>query len=206
MMQSLDLFHLQINLEYQLDKDGSILPFPGSSEQAWYLVYKYDQGYETFFNRVLTDEIRMRLRRLELGAAFEHPSWVRKVLEEGGFPCKGEDTFWSGYFSCAPQTDGLWQSMIDEDCWVIVQDGQVVCRAGSIRQNSYCAEVFVETIPGYRRRGYARQVVAAWAQAILESGMESFYSYRMSNEISAALARSLGVKWYADVAAYEQVL
>ena len=39
-MDPIDLIHLQITLEYALDASGRLVPFPGSSEQGLYIVYK----------------------------------------------------------------------------------------------------------------------------------------------------------------------
>jgi predicted GNAT family acetyltransferase len=89
-----------------------------------------------------------------------------------------------------------------EHAWVVKDNEQVVCRAISVRQNAECAEVYVETHPNFRRRGYGRQTVAAWAHDILSSGRVPFYSYHLSNNSSANLARSLGVVWYADLVAF----
>jgi predicted GNAT family acetyltransferase len=84
-----------------------------------------------------------------------------------------------------------------------VKDGKIVCRACSIRQNERCAEVYVATLSNYRRRGFGRQAVAAWAKQILDSRRVPFYSYRANNTPSAGLASSLNVTWYANVVAYE---
>ena len=49
---------------------------------------------------------------------------------------------------------------------------------------------------------YARQTVAAWAHEVIRSGRTAFYSYKVENQPSRALARSLGTEWYADVVGY----
>jgi hypothetical protein len=54
-----------------------------------------------------------------------------------------------------------------------------------------------------RRRGYARQVVAAWATYVLGEGKVAFYSHEAGNVASEALARSLGVAQYAVMTNYE---
>lgn len=91
----------------------------------------------------------------------------------------------------------------DEDAWVVKVDGAVVARAFSARENSRAAELSVETAPGYRRQGHARQVAAAWANSIVSSGRIAFYSYDFANTASAALARSLRVEPKFDVGSFD---
>ena len=72
-----------------------------------------------------------------------------------------------------------------------------------LEESKQAAELAVETAPGYRRLGYARQVVAAWASHVLGEGKVAFYSHEVGNAASEALAHSLGVVQYAVVTTYE---
>ena len=45
--------------------------------------------------------------------------------------------------------------------------------------------------------------MAAWAHQVMKSGRVAYYSYRLGNIPSAALAESLGVKWHADAVSFE---
>lgn len=203
-MNPLDLILLQVGLEYRIDEADLLGPYPGSSEQAWYLVYQHSQGYVPYFSRDVPVEVRQKLITLGFEMAFSHPDKVEKLISECYQACKGgEDIFWSGYISESLSLEEYRQATREGQNWVIIQDGLEVCRAISVRQNEFCAEVYVETEPAFRRRGYGRQVVAAWAQDILQSGRIPFYSYRLKNNPSRALASSLGVKWYANVVAFE---
>ena len=58
------------------------------------------------------------------------------------------------------------------------------------------------TLPEFRRRGYARQVTAAWAHDIQQQDKVPFYSHRLSNLASQAVARSLGLIPFQTAVAY----
>jgi hypothetical protein len=55
-MQPLDLINVQIRLEYVLDTEG-LVPFPDSSEQALYIVYRHAGGTLSFFNQKLLRKV-----------------------------------------------------------------------------------------------------------------------------------------------------
>jgi hypothetical protein len=203
-MEPLDLIQLQISLVYQLGPDGLLLPFPGSTEQAWYLVYQYSQGYVPYFNTELPSHVRQQLLALGPKTSFEDPEKVRKLIDSSHQPCAGGDVmFWSGYISQPPEPEAYRLATRKDSDWVVEKNGKVVCHACSVRQNEQCAEVYVETLPNYRRRGFGRPAVAAWAKHILDSRRVPFYHYRANNTPSAGLASSLNVTWYANVVAYE---
>jgi predicted GNAT family acetyltransferase len=84
-----------------------------------------------------------------------------------------------------------------------VAGGERASVAWSVRENATAAELAVETAVGHRRRGYGRQVTAAWAQHVIGQGKTAFYSYAEENVGSRALARSLSVLEFSTVAAYD---
>jgi len=57
-------------------------------------------------------------------------------------------------------------------------------------------------LPEHRRRGYGRQVAAAWAHHVMKQGRVAFFSHVHGNMASRALASSLGVVEYGASAAY----
>lgn len=63
----------------------------------------------------------------------------------------------------------------------------------SSRQNHKAAEAWVLTNPNHRKKGLARQVVMAWANAIQQDGLVPFYSHNIKNANSAMLAKSLNL-------------
>ena len=69
--------------------------------------------------------------------------------------------------------------------------GQILSACVSSRRNHRCAEAWVMTQPGQRRKGYGREVVVAWAVALQSEGIIPFYSHDVRNEESCRLAESL---------------
>jgi GNAT superfamily N-acetyltransferase len=203
-MNPVDLVQLQISLEYQLDAGGLLVPFDNSSEQAYYVVYQHSQGFTPYFSSELPADVRVQLLDLGLPKAFTHPDEVKQLFSENNLPCRGgDDIYWSGYFSHPPGPNETQEVCHHGEAWSVLHEGLEVCRAISVRQNEHCAEVYVETLPAYRRRGYGRRVVAAWALEVMKTDRVAFYSFRLRNTASAAVASSLGAQWYANVVAYE---
>jgi hypothetical protein len=84
----------------------------------------------------------------------------------------------------------------------IYEDGQLVS-ATDAPDLPYMVDVVVEpginTLPGYRRRGYARTVVGALLKQVLGDGKVPLWSCSASNVGSQQLAESLGYAQLADV-------
>jgi RimJ/RimL family protein N-acetyltransferase len=72
-------------------------------------------------------------------------------------------------------------------------DGQAVAICCSVRTTGAAHEAGVETAAAYRGRGYAAQVVAAWARAVRELDRVPLYSTSWENEASQAVARKLAL-------------
>ncbi len=74
----------------------------------------------------------------------------------------------------------------------IVADGVVVARCGSIGD-----EAGVDVAEGYRRRGYATRVTAAWARhRWRDTGRPPLYSHEGDNMASYGVAQRLGAVQY----------
>lgn len=199
------LARMQVELEYHLDGNDRLVPFQGSEEQARYLVYRLSDGYLCWYRHDLDERVIAALEALPAGCAFDQSERIQAILL-GRPPVEHifVPRFVSGFFSRCPHVT----EFKDAECepgrgCVLRQDGQVVAWAFSVRENSHCAEVAVETAVAYRRHGYARQVAAAWAHQVIMGGREAFYSYKVDNYASAALAASLGVENYAEVVAFD---
>ena len=78
----------------------------------------------------------------------------------------------------------------------VIEDGVAVAICNSARLTNRVAEAGVETLEGYRGRGYATAVVATWALAIRETGRIPLYSTSWDNLASRAVARKLGLVQY----------
>ena len=77
--------------------------------------------------------------------------------------------------------------------FVVSVDGQAVAICASVRVTDDAHEAGVETSPAYRGRGYAAQVVTAWAHAVRDMGAVPLYSTSWQNEASRAVASKLGL-------------
>jgi RimJ/RimL family protein N-acetyltransferase len=71
---------------------------------------------------------------------------------------------------------------------------RAVCR--SVRITPEAHEAGVETLPDFRGKGYAQEVVAEWAQRVRETGAVPLYSTSWENTASQAVAQKLKLKAY----------
>ncbi len=200
-MNPIELIQLQITLEYSLNEAGRLAPFPGSSEQGAYIVYRYAGGYMPYFSHRLPEALCNGLRNLGGEQAFEAPQAVLWLIQKY-LPCHFNGRFVSEHLPRVPDPSEYPLVVKQGEQFVVLADGKPACRAWSERSNAHCAEVAVETHPEHRRKGYARQAVAAWAQEVIGSGRVALYSYKAENRASQALARSLGAVWYAEVVCF----
>jgi hypothetical protein len=69
-----------------------------------------------------------------------------------------------------------------------------VCRSARITAEAH--EASVETLPDFRGKGYAKDVVAEWARLVLAAGAIPLYSTAWENQASQAVARKLHLKCY----------
>ena len=83
-----------------------------------------------------------------------------------------------------------------QPCLAIIKDSQAVSICRSVRLSSRAHEAGVDTLIGYRRRGYATSVVAAWAFAVRALNRIPLYSTSWDNVASQYVARRLGLIQY----------
>ncbi len=79
---------------------------------------------------------------------------------------------------------------------VVVADGVAVAACYTVRITAQAAEAGVDTIAGYRGRGYAVATVGGWAAGIRAGGKLPLYSTAWENTASQAVARKLGAVQY----------
>ncbi len=75
---------------------------------------------------------------------------------------------------------------------VVVADGAATAACYSSRLTAVAAEAGVGTEMPYRGRGYASDVVRAWAAGVRASGRQPIYNTTWTNKASQAVARKLG--------------
>src|SRR5919201_1099467 len=88
----------------------------------------------------------------------------------------------------------LYNEVVDwQPCFAIVRDGAAVSICFSSRVGLGAAAAGVDTLPGFRGRGYASAVTAAWATAIRATGRIPLYGTDWDNLASRGVARRLGL-------------
>lgn len=90
-----------------------------------------------------------------------------------------------------------------EPCYMAIENDMAVSICFSARSTDRAAEAGVETIEGYRGKGYALSVVSSWCKAIHDSGRIPLYSTSWDNYASQAIAKRLDLYQYGtDVSIY----
>jgi hypothetical protein len=198
-MIPLELIALNLGLEYQLTAEGLLVPFPNSTEQARCIVYRHREGYALYLRHDLPPKMLEGLRALSHDSIFHERQRVRRLLG----PCT---QMWIGQSYYAVRDPSAEEHRDVEalgNNWVIKVNAVVASVAWSVRGDERAEEVAVETGEPFRRRGFARQVVSAWTQAVLRRERVAFYSHHHDNLASEALAHSLGLAPYAEGVAHE---
>lgn len=77
-----ELVNVQIRLEYRVDGAGMLVPFPDSSEQAWFIGYASSSETIRFYRHDLPPEVHDRLEDLDDRAPFEEPFLIAEILGE----------------------------------------------------------------------------------------------------------------------------
>jgi len=199
-MKAVDLIRLNMEIESVINLDGDLEPLP-EKESAIFSISRHRDGYVTYFRQDVPSAIRERLRALDVDRLLDDHEMVKRILSEHT-PCKNVFAGRSCYLTHTPSPDEFPDAVLHEGCYVIMVDGKPVSWAWTQDGNEQAAELAVETLPEFRRRGYGRQVVAAWAANVIGSGKVAFYSYIIGNVASEALARSLEVVQYAIMTTY----
>jgi GNAT superfamily N-acetyltransferase len=192
---------LSIGIENHINSKGDLVPVPGKAS-ALFSISRYQAGYIKFFRHDLPVDIRHQINVLDPDTALNDHKVVCQILD-GHIPCDGVFAGIGCYFDHLPSPDQYPDAVYQDGCYVILVDGEPVSWAWTANESEGAAELAVETKPEYRNRGYARQVVAAWANYVIGKGKVAFYSYEIINLASEALAKSLDVVQYAVVTTYE---
>lgn len=79
----------------------------------------------------------------------------------------------------------------------VLEGGRAVSVCRSVRVTADAHEAGVETLPGFRGRGYAADATAGWARLVLFAGAAPLYSTSWENRASQSVAKKLGLVQYA---------
>lgn len=80
----------------------------------------------------------------------------------------------------------------------IAEESKAVSVCRSVRITSQAHEAGVETLPAFRGKGYATEVVAGWAKLVKSTGALPLYSTSWENAASQAVARKLELVPYGE--------
>lgn len=97
--------------------------------------------------------------------------------------------------------EDLRRNIQDGIAFGVFQDGVLVGAAEApvvAHMQDEVEEVGVDTLPGYRGRGYGKTVVSGATKAILELGRVPIYRSSITNEPSLRLASAVGYTKHAD--------
>ena len=75
----------------------------------------------------------------------------------------------------------------------LIKNGRAVSVCRSVRISPKAHEAGVETLPNYRGRGYAADVVLGWTHMVQTMGVVPMYSTSWSNQALQAVAKKLGL-------------
>lgn len=218
----MNIFRLiQIHLELEcitFDHRGDLLRLacPEPNEIPRVYVGHHAQGYVTLFHHDLAPALREEINAVTPELTLQEPDRVRTILAREA-PCAkiwdnksyvfdkriSPDMFpnvtridhtRSGLFADA-------SGLVAQPTFAIVQNGEIVSRCESSRENKHAAEAAVQTKEEYRGRGFARQTCLAWASDIQARNKIAFYSPKSEDTACQALAQSLGARqWITHIA------
>jgi hypothetical protein len=204
------------------DPNGRLIPRVASepTDIPRFFVIRHAEWVDRYYRADLPDSLVERLAGVATEGLFDDDSQVKNILSEHA-PCRDVWRGASYTFSVAPS---LWDYpdvrilseldrgalagfdrellSISRPIFAIFVDGNIASTCVSAREDEECAEAWVETLAPYRRRGYGRQVTAAWGHSVVTRGKLAFYSHARDNLASQGIARSLGLAWFLDGAGY----
>jgi predicted GNAT family acetyltransferase len=93
-------------------------------------------------------------------------------------------------------------NLLPGQIFAVFVDNHIASACVSSREDERAAEAWVQTSETFRRRGYASQVTAAWADNLQRQGKIPFYSHRSANKALEGVARKLDLVRFIDDVAY----
>lgn len=225
-MNVAELINLHLRLECKaVDQDGDLVPIPCPNPDPiprFYIAQHADDGsYSRFVRHDVPRGLREALLRIDPEVALHDHARMKEFLAPYG-AC--EEMHYGKSYICPepfPEEEVADVVQLGEEhgelmaaydprmrlggsaIFAVVAGGRIVSTCESAREDDRAAECWVRTLPEYRGRGYARQTTAAWVNHALAHGRVAFYSHRMDNVASDAVARSLGCAQFITDTAYQ---
>lgn len=214
-MQAIRLIQTQLRLEcIGLHPQGTLVrtPGPDPDDIARAYAFRHASGYVHYCRHDLPDSTREQIAALGAERAYHDREAVKTLLAQDAVCAEvGE---WQTYVfldilhACQfPDTVRLTEAhralidacdagmnVTDKAAFAIIRDGVIVSASVSARENDQAGECYVFTVPEYRGRGYARQVIGAWAAFLRAGGRIPFYSHAQDNPASRSVARGLRLR------------
>ena len=144
-------------------------------------------------NRTQFEDILQRhapIERVWIGPAYRFPKHITPPTNVVRLSRENVGLLKGDFAEMVPELNS-WQPYL-----AITEDSQAVSICRSVRLSSRAHEAGVDTLTGYRRRGYATLVVAAWALAVRALNRIPLYSTSWGNVASQSVARRLGLVQY----------
>jgi GNAT superfamily N-acetyltransferase len=195
-------------------------PNPDTLPRFYIAQHTDSDSFSRFVRHDVPESLRRRLLELPPREALYQHDRVQAVLGPHGTDedfyfgesCTCPSTFTPRHYPDVIRLTEDQRPLIDEydaemnpsdvAIFAAIVDGRIASTCQSSRENETAAEAWVRTLPQYRRRGLARQVTAAWIACTRERQKLPFYTYRMENQASRGVARSLGLTPFIIDAAY----
>jgi hypothetical protein len=209
-MNPLEYLHLQLRLEGKEvihgDRLRQVQVVPDEEMPVIVLARLADKRVVAYYDESLKPELYSELRQKIETLAFPVVSALLDLLKSKGlavemghyktyaFPKSTANVIHDDVVCLSrqhPAVRSFGFGDFAERVYVIERDGKIASACVSTRENAHCGEAWVYTDEQYRRRGFAQQVVQAWAQDMLRSGKLPFYSHKIQNIASAKLAKCL---------------
>jgi len=198
-----NLAELKLAMEFGVAPVGDTLPQARSNDdgQPRLLVSRFRNDHAIYFRFDIPPDVRKDLSALGPTELMRDEERVKAILARDS-PC--ETVYRIRWYTIEQMADPAAYPDVTfvDGRHVVIVDGEVVAWAQTDCENERAAEVSIETHEAFRRRGYARQVTAAWAAKVLSSGKVAFYSHLLVNAPSRAVAESLGLVHLSDEVEY----
>ena len=207
-MNALELLRLHMELEcitVNAAGDMTALPCPDPDDIHRLYIARHAAGYSLYFRDDVPDALRTLLNQLPVETLFSDHTRIKAIFADFGAPCPGMHVGRSYVYPTqfTRIRDRAIELLPENDLCRLAINGNFASACSSSRRNPHAAEAYVYTDERYRRQGYGKRVVRAWAQRVRRSGRVPFYSHLIDNTASQRVAESLGFEWYIDDVGYE---